>query len=166
MTWQNLVTDAPPAPGTRFVALHCDMGGAGLYRYGDDGHLHDAGGDDVFDKPVDGVDVSDWLWDAGYLFWAPLPEGCWRRETNNGWRRSVSNPPKPGTRFVVLLNNLKGVMFFVYSENKRLIDGTGDDRFGRGITKIDLADYLFSSRLQCWMPLPEGQRLFFEGVGG
>lgn len=67
MNWQSTLT--PPENGTRFVALHCDGGGAGVYLLDDDGVLWDGHGD-YCGKPDD-----EWLMDVGFCAWAPLPDG-------------------------------------------------------------------------------------------
>ena len=73
MTWK--LFNEPPTPGTRFVALHCDMGGAEVYLYGEDRHVYDAHGVDVFESEIADSGMADWLFDMGFVFWMPLPEG-------------------------------------------------------------------------------------------
>lgn len=72
--WQCLVTDAPPAPGTRIVALHADGSHADLFFFREDGHVITQTGRD-FEEVFEPIQFSDWLWDSGYLFWIALPEG-------------------------------------------------------------------------------------------
>lgn len=73
MNWH--LFNAPPQPGTRFVALYSDGSGASVYRYDDEKHLIDATGEDICGQPVTSQKIESWLFDAGYLHWAVLPEG-------------------------------------------------------------------------------------------
>lgn len=164
MTWK--LFNEPPTPGTRFVALYSDGSGASVYWYDEQAHLFDATGEDMFGQAVTGQEIENWLFDAGYLYWAALPKGPWNHAVNNGWRRIITDPPKAGTRFVVLLIDSKAAFLFHYSKEKRLFDVTGDSLFGaRNATRTTIANYFFDSRLPCWMPLPEEMKLFFEGAG-
>lgn len=71
MNW-TLFED-PPQPGTRFVALYSDGSGASVYFFREDGHVLLPSGEEMGEALTPAA-LSDWLWDAGYLFWMPMPE--------------------------------------------------------------------------------------------
>lgn len=70
MSW--LYDEAPPRG--RFVAVHPD-GTATLYWWDDEGSFLDWDACFVYgEEPFSGEELLDWLRDAGYDCWQPLPD--------------------------------------------------------------------------------------------
>lgn len=64
-----------PHYGIRFMALFADGSGGTVFWRTPLGKLKDEHGDDVFDGYANDEALGNWLIEAGYLFWLPLPDG-------------------------------------------------------------------------------------------
>lgn len=77
MTWQSLVTDAPPTPGMWFVAarVNADKQLEGqVFVYDRSGWLADGLLNVVAHRPGSPDDVMDLLVSLGFEFWMELPD--------------------------------------------------------------------------------------------
>ena len=164
MSW---IFGEPPTRGSRFVALFDDGSGAELFVWGDDGHLLDADGDDH--GVMDGEDLEDWLYETGHWCWTALPEGYAvgfgvTTDTARDTRWRFAEMPARGVRFVALRKDGRGAEVFARMPLGAVVDAEGNGRLPMWATDAALVAWFVDAGFAFWLPLPDGMKLFFEGV--
>lgn len=71
----HLVSEMAPSRGVRFMVLYADGSGGAVFYRQPLGTVRDSHGIDVLGGFARTEALQDWLLEAGFIFWLPLPDG-------------------------------------------------------------------------------------------